>query len=447
MKKQTIVILGSGVTGLVSAYYLSKEYSVILVEKNGFIGGAAAGFNYKEFILDFGPHKLYTELPGILNEMQKVTPLLKIKKKNSIYLNSNYFDFPLKLQQILLKMPKKAINAGFDIILKNINKLPDDSYENFLINRFGKTLYNLSFKDYAEKVWSTDPKDLSAELARRRVAISGISELIKSILFNKNKKISAEYFYYPPKGIRQLLDALSDKIKENGGSVFLNSEVSEISLEDNKVKSLNLNKKEIKTDYLLSTIPLDDFAKLIGLDNESREIEADLKYQKLNIIYFILNKQRVLKDCWVFFPEKRFIFQRISEQKAFSNQLGPENKTVLMVETTKEVNENLINEIIAQLESIKVFDKKDIDESFVKSYNKSYPIYKKEFKRPLNKIIKKIESIKNLYSLGRAGLFNYNNMDQCWDMALKVSEQIKENKTLEDWKKTKEYFESYRIVD
>jgi len=61
--------------------------------------------------------------------------------------------------------------------------------------------------------------------------------------------------------------------------------------------------------------------------------------------------------------------------------------------------------------------------------------------------INSVDGIENFYLLGRQGLFNYNNMDQCWDMGLKIAEQIKGSKSKEDWQKTKRYFDNYRIVD
>lgn len=443
--KKTIIILGAGITGLVSAYYLSKKYNVIVLEKENFVGGTAASFKYKNFTLDYGPHKLYTELPGIMEEIKNVCPLIKVKKKNSIYLNGNYYDFPLKISQIMAKMPFVAISAGLDIIAKSLSKKPDDSYENFLINRFGKTLYNLSFKNYAYKIWNSDPKELDLELAKKRVAISNIFQLIKSVLFKDTKKISAEYFYYPDNGMSQLFASLTKKIIKNNGKILLRQKIKEIKIKNNMVEYIRLEKTRIKKpDYIISTIPLDSLSEILC---PKITISSKIKYQGLNIIYFILNKPKALNDCWIFFPEKKLIFQRVSEQKAFSPNTCPKDKTVIMVETTKKLTKKTINEIISQLEDINVLKKSEIEEFFVKSIKKAYPIYKKGFLKDLNMLIDKAESIDNLYLLGRQGLFNYNNMDQCWDMALKITKQIEENKTKKDWQKTKKYFNNYRIVD
>jgi len=451
-KKKKIVILGAGITGLVTAYYFSLDnnFEVTLIEKNEYVGGTAMTFKYKDFILDYGPHKIYTILPGIIEEIKKITPLLKIKKKNSIYLKNNFFDFPLKISQIMKKMPITALSSIIDIFTKSFKKLPDDSYENFLINRFGKTLYELSFKDYAKKVWNTYPKELDKELAIRRVSISSIFELIKGTLFKDTKKISAEYFYYPPKGIMQLLDSLVKKIKKNKGKILTQKEISEIKIKSGKIDYIKIGKKKIKPDYLISTIYLDDLLNLIKDSKKTKDISItakNLHYQKLSILYLILNKARALKDCWIFFPEKDHLFHRISEQKAFSQQTSPDDKTALMIETTKELNTENIKKIIKQLESIGILKEKEIQEYFIKTLNRVYPIYKKDFLKNLYPVVNYVESVKNLYTIGRPGLFNYNNMDQCWDMAMKMVNQIKQEKTKQEWQKIKKYFNNYKIVD
>lgn len=446
--KKSILIIGAGITGLATAYYLSKNYDVTIIEKDKDIGGVSTSFKYKDFVLDYGPHKIYSEIPGIIDEMQSICQLQKIKKFNSIYLKGEYYDFPLKITQILKKMPLTAFNAGTQIITKNIGKKPDDSYENYLINRFGKRLYELSFKDYAMKVWGTDPKELDPELAKRRIAVSGIMQLVKSVLFKKTENISAEYFYYPKNGMLELITALADKIKENNGKILTSENIEEINIENKKVEYIKIKNKtgKIKPDYIISTIPLNSLNYLIK-DKEKNLNISQIEYKNLNIIYFILNKPRALKDCWIFFPEKEFIFQRVSEQKAFSEFTSPKDQTCIMVETCQDLDKDKINSIITQLEKTNILKKEEIKEYFFKTIVKAYPIYKKGFSSELLPLLEYIESIENFYTLGRQGLFNYNNTDQCWDMALKVTDQIKNNKTKADWQKTKEYFEKYRIVD
>ncbi|MEK6919121.1 MAG: FAD-dependent oxidoreductase [Nanoarchaeota archaeon] len=453
-KKKKVVIIGAGIAGLASAYYFSADpsYEVIVVEKESFVGGLAHGFDYKGFHFDFGPHKIATVIPGIVKEMNNVTPLLRVEKRNKIYLKDNYFQFPLKISQVAKRIPLIAVKAGIDLFTKSLSKMPDDSYENYLLNRFGKTLYSLSFKDYAEKVWNTPGFDLDKELAIRRVAVSSLAELIKKTLTGDTSGISVNFFHYPPKGMKQLSDNLKKSIEDNGGIIYLQKIVSEIKVKDRKIESLLIGRVRIKPDYVISTIFPDYLINIIK-DSDPAHVKAKvfaskLKYQPVSVLYIILNKERALNDCWVFFPEKKFLFHRVSEQKAFSPQSSPPGKTGLMVETTKEPTKENVSIIIDQLKKVGIIkDDSEIEEHFIKTGPRVYPVYLKGFLENLDPTLKYFDSIKGLYVIGRPGRFNYNNTDQSWDMALQVYNHVKSGENSSNWEVLKQRFDAYRIVD
>ena len=60
MKK--VVVLGAGISGLSVGLELQKKFNVEIIEKNNYVGGLCASFRYKDSILDYGPHKLYSQL-------------------------------------------------------------------------------------------------------------------------------------------------------------------------------------------------------------------------------------------------------------------------------------------------------------------------------------------------------------------------------------------------
>ena len=458
-KKKLVVVIGAGIAGLATAHYFpqNKDYEVLVVEKESYIGGLAHGFDHvtkngEEFHFDFGPHKIYTEIPGIVDEMSKVTSLIKVRKFNSIFLKGSFYDFPLKLSQIATRMPLTALRAGIDILLKPFTKLPDDSYENFLINRFGKTLYNLSFRDYSEKVWNTPANSLDKELAIRRVAVSNIFQLIKGVLLKNHKEFSAEFFHYPPEGLFQLSEGLAKSIESNGGKILRNTTVSSITIKDKKITSLMIGKKNYKPSVVISTIFPDYLLNIINDSSRDKFVDSvveKLRYQPVSILYIILKKERALKDCWIFFPEKKYLFQRVSEQKAFSPRTCPEGMTGLMVETTKQPSKENINLMIKQLEGLGILKRDEVVEYFTKTGPRVYPVYYQGFLKHLNTVLDYIDGISGLYTIGRPGRYNYNNTDHSWDMALQTYNHIincgvDKGK---NWELLKSRFDKYRIVD
>ena len=58
-----------------------------------------------------------------------------------------------------------------------------------------------------------------------------------------------------------------------------------------------------------------------------------------------------------------------------------------------------------------------------------------------------LDQFTNFMTLGRRGLFNYNNQDHCMDMAFKASEHIINNGPVEQWKETRKKFDDYVIID
>ena len=135
------VVVGAGITGMRIAQLLAKSgFKVTILEKTKKVGGMTASFKYKDFILDYGPHKFYTQLPGVYDNFKEIVGdgnYLIVKKKNSIRLLGRYFDFPVKLSQLLLGInPFLSAKIGIDLIKANLNKREVLSYEDYFVNGF-----------------------------------------------------------------------------------------------------------------------------------------------------------------------------------------------------------------------------------------------------------------------------------------------------------------------
>jgi protoporphyrinogen oxidase len=212
---------------------------------------------------------------------------------------------------------------------------------------------------------------------------------------------------------------------------------------------MKVGKDKLSADFFVSTIPLHNLIKILkpAPEKEVTDAAMKLKYKDSSIIYFLIKKGRVLKENWIFFPEKNIIFNRVSEQKSFSQQTCPKDKTALMVETTREVDKETLEIVKGQLIKLGFFQEEDIEEILVKKLEKAYPIYDKGYKKNLDIVLGYLDKISNLITIGRHGLFNYNNIDQCWDMARKLDEHLTGNKTGEEWVETRKIFDKYTIVD
>ena len=117
-EKMSVIILGSGPTGLITAWrLLDKGINVTIIEKNTTSGGLCRSWKYDQFILDTGPHIFHTpdsELKKFWkSNFQDLLIEGKFYCKNVKGKNLNeYYDYPFS---------KEALN-NFDIKKKKKSK-------------------------------------------------------------------------------------------------------------------------------------------------------------------------------------------------------------------------------------------------------------------------------------------------------------------------------------
>jgi len=169
----------------------------------------------------------------------------------------------------------------------------------------------------------------------------------------------------------------------------------------------------------------------------------------------VVNAPRLLTANWVFFPEQKYHFGRLSEQKGFSEEMVPKDRTVLMVEipfARREIQvmdrKRLLTETIAQLREVGVLKPKHkILDQFVAFDEAIYPKYDLTWKEKLDRILAYTDSLPGLYLNGRHGLFCYNNMDHSMEMGVMLADHIASRAKISSWRKAREHFYEYRIVD
>jgi len=464
------VILGGGVTGLYVAERLSKESSVVVLEKREKIGGMCSTFKHKDCFFDLGPHKFYTQLFGINEEFLRIVGegnYNKVKKKNSVFLKGKRFQFPVKITELVFGLNpflslKFLTSFGLNLVNNLVRKRKIKNYEDYFIKGFGPVGYKLLFYGFAKKVWG-NPKDLSPELAKKRSPVSSVFDLVKKMIFERNNpNVNAEYFFYPKKGFGAICDNLSNTIKNNGSTILTNSNLNSINHSNNHIDSVRYSvidkNYDLSVNNLISTIRLPELITLLNPKPNPEVISAakNLKFRSLILVYIIVNKPKALEDNWIFFPEKEYIFNRLSEQKSFSSELFPSNKTGIIAEITCDKNSTFFEQsdtkifdlVIKDLEKANLLHQVDVLEFFTIRVKDIYPVYSLDYEQNLSVVMKYLNTFDNLFSLGRMGLFNYNNCDHCLDMGYKFVRYLKtENKSHSQWVELLSYFNDYRIVD
>src|SRR5262249_23810762 len=148
---------------------------------------------------------------------------------------------------------------------------PEQTLEEFFINRFGRELYRTFFESYTEKVWGLPCSRISAEWGAQRVKGLSITKAIthavrsqfsrdRSVMQKKTETSRIEQFLYPKFGPGQMWELCAGKITKLGGEVRMQTDVRALFLEGNRIRAAELMRngvpERVEADYFFSTMPV-----------------------------------------------------------------------------------------------------------------------------------------------------------------------------------------------
>lgn len=470
--KTPIVILGAGIGGLAAGWFLARtgRYDVTLIERAPVIGGHCASFSHAGFTLDHGPHKMYSVIPGVLDELRGLMGdrLLLHRKRNRIYLSGKLLDYPLRIENVARTLgPARCAQLGASfakaLIQEPFRPPHPSSYADFMSRRFGGAAYRMVFEPLAWKVWG-DPASLHPEMARVRVPAAGASEIILKLLHLKRESsnTNAEFFHYPRKGFGDFPLAMADEIKRHGGRILVNADPFQLTREGNRVTAVQVHAGDqtlsLPCAHLISSLPLTALGGLIYPDSEPELSDAlsGLRFRHLVLVYLFLKRPQVLQEHWIFFPERHFLFSRLFEQKRMSAELGPSDQTALCCDFTCSESDEIWNSSDDLLASRCAEDlaragfirRSEVRGFLVKRSRCFYPVYGLDYVKKMGVISRWLQQMENLLTTGRIGMYNYNNSDHCVDMGRFIVQGLLQD--LPDpviWQQLEQRVAGYKIID
>lgn len=442
MKQKThITILGAGPAGVGAAWQLAKQNKadVTVLEQRETVGGNAGSFEIADLSVDYGSHRLHPATdPEIMADLQKLLGenLLDRPRHGRIRLQGRWIHFPLKPQDLVLKLPLSfSAGVGTDAIKKFVpngkNGNGHETFTSVLEKGLGSTICRDFYFPYAEKIWGLPPDELSAIQAHRRVSAGSLGKMVKKVLsiVPGFKAPGAGRFFYPKEGFGQISQVIADKAQELGAEIKFNSPVTKIELGEKQKVTFETNgtTETIESDHIWSTIPLTILAKIIQPTAPPEIIEAskNISYRAMVLIYLVLEQQQWTEFDAHYFPEAEIKLTRLSEPKNYSASVEPKNRTVLCGELPCSVgddvwnssNEELGEMVRDSLEKCGLPIESKILQVETKRLPFAYPIYHEGYEKHFELQDKWASSLENVLTFGRQGLFAHDNTHHALAMA------------------------------
>lgn len=502
------VVIGAGPAGLTAAYELAKQgKNVVVLEESEKIGGISQTIKYKNNRIDIGGHRFFSKDERVMEWWKGIFPFQGAPSKDDkilgreaaiveggpdpesedevflirhrvsrIYYKGKFFDYPVSFKPAtFINMGfGTSVKAGFSYIKSSIKKLPEDSLENFYINRFGRVLYSMFFKYYTEKVWGRSPKFISADWGAQRVKGLSIAALIKNVFkkIGKSKNVETsliEQFYYPKYGPGQLWEAVAQRIGDYGGRIIFSQKVVSLANDGKNItKVVCENGREFLCNNVISSMPLKELTPALGCSNaEISKIAKNLPYRDFITVGLLVDKLKlvnktkiktlgnIVPDCWIYIQEPGVKIGRIQIFNNWSPYMvgNPEKEVWVGLEyfcnegdeQWSMDDDSFIQMAIGELKKIGILsDDTEIKDSYRAKIKKAYPAYFDSYK-DIDKLIDYLNGFENLYCVGRNGQHRYNNMDHSMATAFMAVDAINgkaDKKDIWNVNTEKEYHES-----
>jgi len=377
--------------------------------------------------------------------------MLTRTRLSRIYFLRRFFDYPIHLsiatlQGLGVARALRILGSYLGARVRPVR--PERTLADYYVNRFGRELYELFFEDYTRKVWGVPCTDIGPEWGAQRVKGLSIGSAIRHAAESLVKRDDSVHqtgtpttligrFLYPKLGPGQLWETVATDVVEQGGSVSLLHEVTGVRVEAGRVLEVRITsladglEETVRPDFVLSSMPLSDLVARIEGDRPDRrvsEVAQGLPYRDFLTVGLLVSEmspsitaagQHRIPDNWLYMQERDVLLGRLQVFNNWSPYLvADDSKTWLGLEYFCSEGDELSNlddsEIsqlaVDELASLGMIDADAVLDSVVIRVSKAYPGYFGAY-ADIDVVREYVDSIDNLFVMGRNGMHRYNNMD------------------------------------
>ncbi len=409
------------------------------------VGGISRTDQYKGYRFDIGGHRFFSKSSEVNELWREILgdELLVRSRLSRIYYDRKFFHYPLKPVDALRKLgPWRSFRIGLSYLKARLAPIkPERSFEDWVVNRFGRMLFEIFFKSYTEKVWGMPTSAISADWAAQRIHNLSLVKAVTSALFGSLKagrgeviKTLIDSFQYPRLGPGQMWEVARDRIRERAGAVHLDRRVEVIEHDGHGVTAFLARDRDgrrtrYQGSHFISTLPVRELIRAMDPPAPPEVVRAaeSLSYRDHLSVVLIVNRAETFPDNWIYVHEPAVRLGRIQNFKNWSPDMVPDpSKTSLGLEYFCFEGDDLWTmsdaDLVAlgrrEIDSIGLVSASDVIDGCVVRMPKAYPVYDDVYQAHLAVIRGWLKNLPNLELAGRNGMHKYNNQDHSMMTAL-----------------------------
>jgi protoporphyrinogen oxidase len=449
-----VVIIGGGPAGLTAAYELQKlsvKHVPHVFEASDMVGGISRTATYKGYRFDIGGHRFFTKVRDVEKMWHEVLgdDFITVRRLSRIYYRDRFYDYPLRIFNALGNIgPYETYRIiGSYIKWKLRPKKQEETFEEWVINRFGGRLYMHFFHSYTRKVWGIPPSEIRADWAAQRIKNLSLPKAVWNAISGANDTASLiEEFQYPRLGPGMMWEKTRDLVEQKGGTVQMQSEVVRVNRDGNRVTSVDVRRwdeetgqsdqtERVEGTHFINSMAVRDLIHAFDPPPPQEVIDAAdrLKYRDFLIVTLMLDHADPFPDNWIYIHSPKVKVGRIQNFRAWSKEMLPDQSTSSIgMEYFCQKGDGLWSSDDAdliklageELERLSLAKASHVVDGTVIRQPKAYPVYDGAYKDALDTVSGWLRTLENFETVGRNGLHRYNNQDHSMLSAMYAARNI-----------------------
>ena len=443
-----VVIIGAGPAGLTAAHELAtRGVPVVVLEQDVRVGGLARTEEDGGFRFDIGGHRFFTKVPIIEQLWRSVLgpDFLKRPRLSRIYYRGRFFQYPLRPFDVARNL---GIGTSLSVLVSyavaKVRPIPNEvSFEDWIVNRFGRRLYEIFFKTYTEKVWGIPCSKIAAEWAAQRIRGLSLRSAVQSMFVKRSGsgaiKTLIDEFEYPRLGPGMMWERFAEIVQAHGGSVVLGARVTRLVSDGGVIREVEYvvdgRTERVAASHVISTMPVPALVRAIepAPADHVREAAGRLSHRDFLTVALMIEQADVFADNWIYIHDSSVRVGRIQNFKNWSAEMVPDPKwTCLGLEYFCTVGDDLWGmsdaDLVAlarrELAQIGLGDPANVRRGVVVRAPKAYPVYDEGYAEAVRIVRDGLSGFSNLQLVGRNGMHKYNNQDHSMLTALLAARNI-----------------------
>ena len=466
-KKQRIVIIGTGPTGLGAANRLIKlgvlrsNTQVIILEQQEIPGGLATSQRDQNgFLWDNGGHVVFSHYPYFtqtlteaVSEWNQHTRAAYAFMKGSDGIR-RFVQYPVQDNIYAMgKVNREKSLKGLEEITNYPSKQRPANFDQWLLKHFGAGLCDVFMRKYNQKIWTVKTTEMNVDWVSERVAVPNFSKIKAKIATSEKGKLVNDsnwgpnrFFRFPRYGgTGGIWKAVAKQVPR--GWFHFHHKVTRINVNQRQlnveIQSKTPKQYHLKYDYLMSTMPLHLLLRMMNDVDETsmkmKKFAEEFVYTHTHVIGIGLKGQapKLLEGKhWMYFPDSDAPFYRVTVFSGYSKDHVPPSGDYwsLMCEAAEPMRhnnpsywtkENLLKETINALVNYEFIHSDQVVSKYHQRLEYGYPVPFLRRKQLLTTIQPLLES-KQIYSRGRFGGWRYEvgNQDHSFMQGVEIADFI-----------------------